>query len=339
MQLVDSCDPRPGRPMESRQMLLRFLSALHRRRLGMSVAVGTFVAIMFLTYFVDPEFECTTSIYVPMENLPNLPFSDALSQERTITGELGGNIMNTLVSVLTSRPIAEEIVRRFRLDRPRESRNPRDLMHLALSGAVTSVFKLLDSLGLMKYSSDRFRGAVDDLQDGIEAEVSENSELIVLTVRHGNARETQEITQTLVELFTQRAIGMTRQNARRLLDFNQRQLPAARKNFLKADQELYAYKQKHGIVLIEDQKKSVINRLDSLDSVSQDARVVQRESTRRLAWVRQQLKRQSPSIVSATSIENNPLVEDLKQSLYEQEKELAALLTKYTDSPPERDTG
>jgi len=105
----------------------------------MSVAVGTFVAIMFLTYFVDPEFECTTSIYVPMENLPNLPFSDALSQERTITGELGGNIMNTLVSVLTSRPIAEEIVRRFRLDRPRESRNPRDLMHLALSGAVTSV--------------------------------------------------------------------------------------------------------------------------------------------------------------------------------------------------------
>lgn len=323
-------------PLETRRVLQNFFRVLFKRkRLAWGSALAMFGLIGLVTYYIDPQFETTTSIYVQLEKLPVAVFPDLAPPMPGLAAETGNNVLNTYVSMLMGRRMAERIVRRFNLDAERKILNPRDAMHVAVQNAITAFMEFLDRIGIIKYVPDPFRRAVDDLMDHVTAEVSENTEVLVLTVQYTKPKLTKKIAETMMTFFIEDTVATTRHDFEEVLKFTLEQLPKAEGNLQEAEQALRRYKQEAGVVQIDEQLKVMVSRLDELEQEIHAAQSSGLESSQRLAAVRGQLARQKMRVVSSSVIESNPMVRDLENTLYQQQRDLAALLTQDTEKHPD----
>src|SRR3989304_93429 len=94
------------------EFLYDLLYVLFKRKyLAISLFIFTFVGIVFGTYLVTPIWKATAKVRVQLNPKQQLTMYQGIT---TPGGEIGGvNPANDIVQILTSRAIAEEVVKKF----------------------------------------------------------------------------------------------------------------------------------------------------------------------------------------------------------------------------------
>lgn len=310
-----------------------------RRGLIVKCALLVLFTIGLATYFVTPEFEAKSSVYVRLEQQP--------TDGSAIAGAAGSRmgavsplaVLNTYMETVLSRTTAEQVVRDFKLDQIPPSKAFRERAKTwvvdQIIGAISSVSKAMAGKVASDGGEDKFRNTVDDLQSNIAAEVDQDTELVLISVQHPSPVLAQKINQRLIEILGERSVSMNRADAAAAYRSVMDSLPAAARRLEEADRALAQFKRKHGIVALSEEQRVRIERLDALETQAEQARSALEENQAKLDTARQDLQSRSHPVTLTTVVAENPTVRQAKADLYAKEAELAGRLQTYTEEHPE----
>jgi succinoglycan biosynthesis transport protein ExoP len=335
MKRLEKREPTPRERLnEVRQTLGK------RRGLILRCALLALFTIGLATYFVTPEFEAKSSVYVRLDQAAKdspTDASGALSSRMGAVSPLA--VLNSYTETILSRSTAEQVVRGFKLDQIPPSQAFRERVKDGIIGAITgvisSVSKAMAGKAANDTGEDKFRKTVDDLQSNIAAEVDEETELVLITVEYPDPALSQKINQRLIDILAQRSLNMSRAETEAAHRAVTASIPAAKEKMEEADRALAAFKREHGIVALTEEQRVRIARLDALESQADQAKAAREENEAKLEAARADLKNRSHPVTLTTVVAENPTVRQTKADLYAKESELAGRLQTYTEEHPE----
>lgn len=255
------------------EFLYSVLYTLFKRKyLTLLIFFFTFVGIIFGTYLVTPVWLATARVRVQLNPKQQLNMYQGIT---TPGGEVAGvNPANDVIQILTSRVLAEEIVKKFnreeRVKKLAESPvNTRDVIKWNVSNIlIGKPIGLLQSLGILKDNPDNyFADAVSEVQDDLEKIELEEDTTIVNVGVYGESFETAtDMANTLVALLLQRNMAMSKEPVALMVHSTQKQLEKAESDLRNAEDRLKRFKEKTGVVSYDDEARILIERLNQYET-------------------------------------------------------------------------
>ncbi len=332
-----SVDDRESTPRERLQAACGVIG--RRRSLVIRTALLVLFAITVVTWLATPTYKAQSSLYVRLEQDPLDPtVSPGMARISRLGGVSPLAVLNSYVETLLSRTTAEQIVREFKLDQLPPPTSLRDRIKGWIRDRLGNLVQAIlrpASGSTDKAGEDRFRKTVDRLRDKVAADIDQDTELVLLTVRHRDPKLAQQINARMLQILAERSVRMNRADATAAYQAALASLPAATARLRAADDALTLFKQQHGIVALSDEQRVRIQRLDAMESQHEQTRTDLEEAKGRLGVLRKELESRRQPVTLVTTIEDNPQVLQVKADLYTKEEKLAGLLQTYTDEHPD----
>src|SRR5690606_5780038 len=101
---------------------------------------------------------------------------------------------------------------------------------------------------------------------------------------------------------------------------------------------LQIYREEQRVLDPVQESRLVPERITQLESQYAATQLAYEETLRRLDEVRTRLEAEDPTLVSSTTISNNPMVTTYRSALFQLETELAGLLNQYSEQHPQVQT-
>lgn len=297
------------RPVDVREAFSIFY---RRRRLAVAVALAALVGTWIGNWLVYPSYRSTVRILVERAPGSEIPFS------REQIAFKKAEITQTQCELLQSTPVLESAVRELHLDtRPLPSGSLRDRIH-------EIGWQILDRISALKDNakrfvivrvfgktwrppapSDTFREAVEDLRAQIEVEPIPNTDLIAVTVRDRDPEMAARIANLIAEIYLARDVESQKQRARLVYDLINNQVTELRPAYDAAEKAMETFERQHNARLLEDQIRSKIQEISSLELTY--AELVETQSTKiatlymELARLQQLYEPNHPKVLAARS--------------------------------------
>lgn len=163
----------------------------------------------------------------------------------------------------------------------------------------------------------------------INAEPVKNTEILNLSVQLASAEESQKVANTLVEVFKERLVEIVRFEGKEVRIFLERRLGEAKKELDVAEKELVEYKKKQSTMSVNSQADMYMDKQTVLIKESAENQVAMASSQAKLDSVNKQLSLQKTGYIA-----DNPLIQQYKTKLAEQEVEFVGLRKIYTVNHP-----
>jgi uncharacterized protein involved in exopolysaccharide biosynthesis len=328
-----------GREWTPRERLRAACEVVGKRRgLITRTAVLLLFAIAVVTWLVTPTYRAQSSLYVRLEQDPTDPTAPpALPRATRLGGVSPLAVLNSYVETLLSRTTAEQIVREFKLDRLPPPSTPRDRVKGWVKDRLGGLLRAIFRRGNHRAGKgdDRFRKTVDKLRASVAADIDQDTELVLLTVRHRDPRLAQQINARMLQILVDRSLRMSRADTEAAYRAALASLPAAEARLKGADDALTRFKQQHGIVDLSDEQRVRIQRLDAMEFQHAQAESDLEEAKARVEVLRKEFESRRQPVTLVTTIQDNPQVLQVKADLYAKEERLAGLLQTYTDEHPD----
>lgn len=138
----------------------------------------------------------------------------------------------------------------------------------------------------------------------------------------------------LVEVFQERTQQMNQESAKAAKDFIAEQLAIAEERLTESENALLDYKETTGLIEPSSEVRAIIEKISDIDRLMSQAEVELQAVRSRQEKLYEIAREIDPTIVSSTTIVNNPLVQQQKQILTQLEVDLAAALKEYTENHP-----
>ncbi|HHW13687.1 MAG TPA: lipopolysaccharide biosynthesis protein, partial [Firmicutes bacterium] len=122
--------------------------------------------------------------------------------------------------------------------------------------------------------------------------------------------------------------------ARGARDFVGEQIQVVSAELARAEEALRRYKEENKVFAPEEEVKAALDQVAKLEAMRAEATIGLNEADIRLAQLNRQLAKEKQTVVSATTIAANPLIQELKGKLAELEVDLAGAREKYTERHP-----
>lgn len=212
---------------------------------------------------------------------------------------MGRNEVQNYVQILKSRSLMEKVVAKLRV--PVSSSDPAEVAGFQRSVSVQPV---------------------------------QGTEAIRISVQSTDREQAKTIANALVEAFIESNQEVNREEARNAKTFIEDQLKVVEADLKEAEEALREFKEKGQIVSPTEETKAAIEKLSELETLKAGSAVALRESEVRLEKLRAQLQKEEPTLITATTITENPVVQSYKGRLSELEVSLASAGEKYTDRHP-----
>jgi len=323
-------------------MLFNFFYTLFRRKcLIIWVFSVTFLSMMFGTYLVTPLWKATAKILVEPNPRQQIVLFDRLTIPQ---GEISGvNPALNLIELLTSRSMAEEVVREFGLDvlaekKAKEPEKLRDKIKMAMVNVLINYpIDFLTWLGILPPGEKNFLAdAVDDFMDETEdIELEEDTSVIYLGIWGESPQMATDIANRMAEKLQEKLLHLTRGEAERAYEFVKLQVADAGKRLAELEEELRQFQEENALVMIDEQKKKVVERLAELETELNLTRISREETEERIKEVARQLQDENQMLVVSSVLAQNPQINELKNTLKDLEVRLASLLTERLETHPD----
>ncbi|MGE5577643.1 MAG: GumC family protein [Syntrophothermus sp.] len=160
------------------------------------------------------------------------------------------------------------------------------------------------------------------------------TDMIKIKVESPKPGEARDIANALVEAYSQESQRANRIDSHNARQFIETQLGVVEKELQKAEGALRAYKEREGIYSPGEEIQVALERVSKMEISLAETKVAMEEVRTRLAEVRKNLADQDVTVVSATTITQNPSIQEYKSRLSELEVQLAGALEKYTRNHP-----
>ncbi len=211
---------------------------------------------------------------------------------------IGKNDVENAIEILRSRTLSEQVVKKLRPGKPVSFKE------------------------------------VDAVRNAIKVQAVQGTDMIKIRVESPNPREARDIANALVEAYSLESQRTNRTDAHSARQFIETQLGVVEAELQKAEDALREYKEREKIFSPGEEIQVALGRVSKLETSRAETRVAMEEARTRLAEVRKNLAAQDVTVVSATTLTQNPAIQEYKSRLSELEVQLAGALEKYTTKHP-----
>ncbi len=178
-------------------------------------------------------------------------------------------------------------------------------------------------------------GGIERLQGAVTVQPVQGTDHIRVKVRLPDPQGARALADALVASFSAFNQEMNRLETRSALEFVESQLGQVRANLQEAENALLRYKQGQRLVEPSQEAKAAIDKLAELEKMQASTAVSLSETATRIQEVERQLKRQQPTLITATTISNNPLLQNYRLRLAELEVQLSGALESLAPNHPQ----
>lgn len=156
-----------------------------------------------------------------------------------------------------------------------------------------------------------------------------DTELISVKVQASTPEEAKKLSNFLTVAFTERLTSMVRSEQKEVRAFIGARLEESKQELERAEKALADYKREQKAVALTERTRSLVDWQTNINRLSAENRVASASAQARAATVDRQLGGENVGVIA-----DNPLIQQYKAKLADQQVELAGLLTKYNDKHP-----
>jgi capsular exopolysaccharide synthesis family protein len=296
----------PGTP-ESDLSLEQILRAIARRR---GVVIGVIASLLLLafawTLIVTPRYAAEALVLIEPKDSPAA--LDALARGLSADQEA----VQSEAYVLSSRALAERVIRRLKLDNePEFNRN--------LADATMP-------------PAQRLSAVIDKFLDRLDVEPREVSRVISVTFSAADPQHAAEIVNTLTDEYLLSGIEAKFENTRRASDWLNGRVAELQGEVRAAESRVEDLRRKFGLVASNSGTLSG-QELSELNTQLVMARTARAEAQARLTQI-QQLRRSRAEVATASEVLGSPLIQRLREQEAELQRQVAELATEYGERHP-----
>jgi len=178
-----------------------------------------------------------------------------------------------------------------------------------------------------------FNQTVRSLRDRLQvSELGKKTNILSLSYSSIRPIEARDVINTLVQVFQERSVDLKTQEARKSLEFIASQLKNVRQKLDKSEKELETFKRKSGLVQLDTEAESFIERLADTEKQQAALKIRKKQlefAVEAITDALAQKKDYTPTVMA-----NDPVVAGLAQKLVEYDVQKKALLGEYTLEHP-----
>jgi uncharacterized protein involved in exopolysaccharide biosynthesis len=322
-------------------MLYQFFLVLFRRKWMLIITFMVLVGgVCAYTYIEYPLYKATVKIMVRQNPKQQLILFRNL--ETPAQRDIRILPARNLIEISRSQEIAQKIVSLYGLDARLARRNQspeteREYIWYWINAIINSPIRFGEILGLFPESEPNYeQNAIDLLLDNrLDISLVAETEIINLSIWEESPKLASDIANTLAELLIQKTTALDQLKASSAYVFTKDQVEIAGQELERMEKSLIGFRNREQIIALSQEKQLKLKRLDILEA--EFAKIVAQEEELRaqLVEVQNRLQRVDPHILASTVIAHNPLVTELKASLYREEMEWASLKPEMRESHPE----
>jgi uncharacterized protein involved in exopolysaccharide biosynthesis len=328
-------------PLTRKELLFSIFHTLFKRKCFIvGLTLLTYASFIFGTYLVTPLWKATALVMMEPNPRQQIILFDKLASPSQQISQI--NPVLNVVEMLTTKSMAEEVVKEFGLDERQRQRglHPRTFREKAKKAIVKVFTAPIDFLmwvrgappGQKNYLAD----AIDDfLDDAEDIDIEEDTSVIDITIWEESPKLARDIANRLADKIVDKMMNLTRGEVDKAYAFVSGQVDKAGRKLAAAEEALREYKEKNGLVSLDSQSSADIARLSELETEMAEAKVSEREIAERIKEVKGQIGDEKEIEVATSVISRNPHIDELKSAIIESEMKLAALLTEKTEAHPD----
>lgn len=329
-------DPRTQVPDEDDSIDLReyWRILVKRKALILAVLAIVVVAAFMTTKLQVPEYRATASVVINMPSQSNL----LAIQDYDSAWFRHQEFLPTQLQILTSRALAEEVVRREGLeDHPQLSG---EIRQRSLVGELRQLVRLAVSAvrpvnDVNGESDAQAKGPVDPairaaarLRSGLEVTPVRNSTVVNVRFVSFDPEFSARVANAVVREYTRDSIQRRLDSGLQAREFLQEELDAMRLALERSDQELAEFARRVGAANLEDNLEMARSGLGSLNERREE---VQRELVQITAW-RDLID--AGRVDQLDPVANSAAIAELRSRLVDAASEYAKLSERFQDSYP-----
>ncbi|NLN28742.1 MAG: hypothetical protein GX161_11020, partial [Firmicutes bacterium] len=175
-------------------------------------------------------------------------------------------------------------------------------------------------------------------RESISVQLVSGTETIRISVQGEDPVEAARIANAAAQAFIDFNRDMNRTEATSARLFIEEQLQLVEEQLREAELALQIYREEQRVLDPVQESRLVLERITQLESQYAATQLAYEETLRRLDEVRTRLEAEDPTLVSSTTISNNPMVTTYRSALFQLETELAGLLNQYSEQHPQVQT-
>ncbi len=180
-----------------------------------------------------------------------------------------------------------------------------------------------------EFAASAVKPAYEEFVKSLDAQPVKNTELLKISYQSRSPQQAQRVTSALIKEFRERLTEIVRFENKQARIFLAENLAEARNSLDKAEKALVEYKRTKGTVTPTSQTNLFLEKQSALARQMADNRLAMAASQARIDSINQQIAREHPGYYA-----DNPLIQQLKSRLADQETELAGLKKTMTDAHP-----
>lgn len=290
---------RSGNGVPHERTLQDYLAIILR---GKWIVFGVFLAVLgatiLFTKLVDPVYKASAQVLLNTKELQSTIFLDAVRPDGV------KNITQNELAILNSTSLADTVAQRL-IDQKYLDPASRRPIPCTVPPEEDGT---PDSLMLLKEVSGYVSEAID-------FDPVRESDVITISAKSKDPAEASLIANTFAESYRDRNIYMSRAKTRSFREFLDAQAASKKRELNDIENNLQAYQEKQGIVSLDDESKSVIDKLSQLESQRDAADVDLKKLRNTLASYQDQLPQQETNVARNMAEASDPYIRLLQEQI------------------------
>jgi len=311
-----------------------------RKSLIIGLTLITYLSFLFGTYLVTPLWKATALVMMEPNPRQQIILFDKMASPSGQMSQI--NPVLNMVEMLTSKSVANEMVKEFGLDERSRQRglHPRGLRFRAkkfIVGVVTTPIHILMWIrGAQAGEKNFLADAIDEFMgDAEDIKVESDTSIINITIWEESPKLAMDMANRMAEKIVEKTINLTRGELDRAYVFVAGQVEESGRKLSEAEEALSRFKEESGVVSMDTQANADISRLSTLETALAVGNVSARETLERIKEVKEQIGDEKEIEVATSVIARNPHIDELKSAIIDNEMKLAALLVEKTEEHPD----
>jgi capsular exopolysaccharide synthesis family protein len=209
------------------------------------------------------------------------------------------NPIITQMEIITSRPLLQKTVEQLKL---KDNRG-----------------KLLD---------------IRDLQAGLTTKIVGGADILQINYKGRNPKDATNIVNTLMNVYLENDIQVSRAEAENAQQFMDRQLPKTQAAVNAAEEELRKFKQQNSVVDLSEESKSAVSIMGNLDANINAIQSELEQAKAQTQELRKKLNLNAEEAMLVSSIGQAPAIQSILTQLQEVERQLATESSRFSENNP-----
>ncbi len=269
---------------------------------GKWVVFGVFLAVLgatiLFTKLVDPVYKASAQVLLNTKELQSTIFLDAVRPDGV------KNITQNELAILSSTSLADTVAQRLidlRYLDPNSKRRIPSTVPSKGDGNQDSTALLVD--------------VSTAVSEAIDFDPVRESDVITISAKSKDPGEAALIANTFAESYRDRNIYMSRAKTRSFREFLDAQAASKKKELGDIENNLQNYMERQGIVSLDDEAKTTIDKLSQLEAQRDAADIDLKKLKNTLASYQEQLPQQETNVARVMAEASDPYIRLLQEQI------------------------